>query len=126
MHIVSLVVYEAQLVPPLRAIVAELRRILQRVVRAPWLAIPTVVLEDFEGLDLPLESRNIDRVALCAQWRGRASLGVWDLAQKRIREFASSEAPALEPSRPCRAECDADGHCAEVRRAIMRGASRRL
>lgn len=84
-HIVSLVIYKAQVLPVPRHILFALAKVLQGTVKAPWQAMPTKFLENLRVLGFPVEARAPDRVGELrggVSLRGPASEGLCSIASR--------------------------------------------
>lgn len=68
-HIVSLMMYKAQLAPLTREVMQEGTRALQRTTKAPWQSIPTAYLNNAKLFGMPVEAQDFEVRARAAAIR---------------------------------------------------------
>lgn len=98
-HIASLYTYKAQFCNPDASAVRHFRRSVQRLTRAPWMAMPCPLLEHLNIFHFPAEVRSLDALVRQAQVGMFARSGVWRAVQDRIEVAAASDDAILNPER---------------------------
>lgn len=99
-HVVSLTAYKAQLALMSREVLLATTKAVQRVVKAPWQAVPTQFLQKAKLFGFPTEAHDVALRARAAALRAALGSSVLAVVEARVETFKVSDAAALDPRRP--------------------------